>query len=108
MPPIEVAPPGNDLPPTALPSSGGPLPATIEEQLQARRVAQASTGIRALVQDHGLATAGDLMAALGIETVPRLLAMLGFTGDLDGLAREISTLPAQLIADVAGSVRDSA
>ena len=45
-----------------------------------------------LVKAHGLATPGDLMAALGVETMPRLLAMLGFTGDLDGLADEVAAL----------------
>jgi hypothetical protein len=48
------------------------------------------------------------MAVLGIETIPRLLAMLGFTGDLEGLAREITPLIAQSAAPEMRPVRDSA
>lgn len=74
-------------------------PAIIEEQLQASREIQASAAIADLVRAHGLATPGDLMAALGVETVPRLLAMLGFTGDLEGLAREVAATIGPSIAN---------
>lgn len=79
-------------PPPASPAPGMATPLIPVAQLQASRVAQADAAIGDLVRAHGLATPGDLMAALGVESLPRLLAMLGFTGDLPGLAREVAAL----------------
>ena len=108
MPPIEATYPGDDRASAILVSPGIPAPAIIEEQVQASRVAQANTAIPDVVLAHGMATMGDLLVALGIESVTRLLAMLGFTGDLEGLAHEIRPHIAQPPAAEMDPIRDSA
>src|SRR5262245_59003401 len=78
--------------PVARPPVRTTVSAIRAEQRRSCRVVQASRAINDLVKAHGLATPGDLMAVLGVETMPRLLAMLGFTGDLASLAGELAVL----------------
>jgi hypothetical protein len=82
MSPVEVEFIYDDSAPIALRAPRAASSVIVEVPPQVSRASQADTAIAALVQAHGLATVGDLMAVLGIESMPRLLAMLGFTEDL--------------------------
>ena len=91
MPPVEAECEYDYAVPIPLRLPGAATPPRQGEQLQTSREAQASVAIAELVRAHGLTTTGDLMVALGVESIPHLLAMLGFTDDLAGLAREVAT-----------------
>ena len=54
-----------------------------------RRVDTALAAIIAAAAVAGVDTPGELLEKRGLATVPDLLASLGFTGDLEALAREI-------------------
>lgn len=61
-----------------------------EEQLRAARAINAMDAIFATAKERGLETPGQLMAQMGLTTLPELLGALGFTGDLDALAAEVT------------------
>lgn len=60
-----------------------------QEQLRASRAINTMDTLFAVVQERGLETPGQLMAQMGLTTLPQLLGALGFTGDLDALAAEL-------------------
>ena len=57
--------------------------------MQEGRVSEPLAAIFAAVAVEGVNSLSELMEKRGLTTVPDLLASLGFTGDLDGLTREI-------------------
>jgi hypothetical protein len=56
---------------------------------QSPRAIDALDAIMGACRAHGVATLGELMARLGVQTPGRLLTALGFTGDTDALGIEV-------------------
>jgi hypothetical protein len=54
------------------------------------RVVRAMDAVMVEVQRAGVSTPGELLARRGHASLPELLAVLGFTGDLNALAAEMS------------------